>query len=152
MGWVPTLCARQMWTPIRQQTMDLPKATTARRVSAMSCAAEAQKRAAGSSSRALAGHSVVPAAMLVDETPTLAHFMAAPIVTVSASRMAAAGGSQGKLVRPVCIRLLFSPPRRFHCCDGLLTLQLGSTLFLLLSLHPATCTILQVPELSPTKY
>lgn len=64
--------------------------------------AEAQKRA-GSSSRALARHSVVPAAILVAvvyETPTLAHPAAAPIVTVSASRMGALGGSQGILLGP----------------------------------------------------
>lgn len=95
----------------------------------------------------------VPAAMLVDETPTFAHSVAAPIVTVSASRMAAAAGSQGKLVRPACVRLLFYSILAISSCSLLrriADLPFNSTLFLFL--HPATCTLLQVPELSPTKY
>lgn len=72
--------------------------------------AEAQKRA-GSSSRALARHSVVPAAILVAvvyETPTLAHPAAAPIVTVSASRMGALGGSPGFLLGPCVLDCYYS--------------------------------------------
>lgn len=108
--------------------------------SPLSCTAKAQKRAAGSSSRALAGHSVVPAAMLVDETPTLARSVAAPIVTVSASRMAAAGGSQGKLVRPACVQLLFSQPCRALCCDGLLTCR-STSLHVVLAVTAAPCNM-----------
>ena len=109
--------------------------------------AEAHKRAGTSSSRALAGHSAVPAAMLVDETPTLALLVAAPVVTASASRMRATSGSQGKLVRPVCAWLLFLRWRTFSAPVPLLRRVSGLPILHAVSANPrpATCNPQHAP-------